>query len=339
MTITKYVRAEAKPTAKERKKFWSFRSAGQGQGDLLLYGIIESETWWGDEITPVTFKDEMDALGDISVLNVYINSDGGDVFAGQAIHSMLKRHKAHVNVYIDGIAASIASVIAMAGDTVYMPRNSMMMIHSPWTIAMGNAKDFRKLAEDLDAAQDTLIAAYQDKSGIDRDELIALLDAETWLSAERAVELGFADEIEQTKQIAAAVRNGALSINGQQMDFSRYQNVPKFTAAISEEAEEGGSAPAYPMDARVQVITAPHMEGHSTGTVREVVLTYSYGIVFDGMEDMGIHHWYVESEIGPATGAPPGNDDEEDSEPDVSAKRAPMALYERMIQHNENRRL
>lgn len=248
MTITKYLRAEAKPTAKERKKFWSFRAVGQGQGDLLLYGIIESETWWGDEITPVTFKDELDGLGDISVLNVYINSDGGDVFAGQAIHSMLKRHKAHVNVYIDGIAASIASVIAMAGDTVYMPRNSMMMIHSPWTIAMGNAKDFRKLAEDLDAAQDTLIAAYQDKSGIDRDELIALLDAETWLSAERAVELGFADEIEQTKQIAAAVHNGSLTINGQAMDLKQYKNAPKLIAVappepvltleVTEETEE-----------------------------------------------------------------------------------------------------
>lgn len=230
MTKTKYVRAEAKSTAKERTKFWSFRAAGEGAGDLMLYGTIESESWWGDEITPVNFKNELDGLGDISVLNVYINSDGGDVFAGQAIHSMLKRHKAHVNVYIDGIAASIASVIAMAGDTVYMPRNSMMMIHSPWTIAMGNAKDFRKLAEDLDAAQETLIAAYQDKSRIDRDELIALLDAETWLSAEKAVELGFADEIEQTKQIAAAVRNGSLTINGQAMDLKQYKNAPKLVA-------------------------------------------------------------------------------------------------------------
>lgn len=235
MTTTQYIRAEAKPAAKERTKFWSFRAAGEGAGDLMLYGIIESESWWGDEITPVNFKNELDGLGDISVLNVFINSDGGDVFAGQAIHSMLKRHKAHVNVYIDGIAASIASVIAMAGDTVYMPRNAMMMVHSPWTIAMGNAKDFRKMADDLDAAQETLIAAYQDKSGMDRDELIALLDAETWLSAERAVELGFADEIEQSKQIAAAVRNGSLSINGQQMDLSRYQNAPKLVAAVPPE--------------------------------------------------------------------------------------------------------
>lgn len=235
MTINKYIRAEAKPTAKERNKFWSFRAAGQGKGELQLYGIIESETWWGDEITPQTFKSEMDSLGDISELNVYINSDGGDVFAGQAIHSMLKRHKAHVNVYIDGIAASIASVIAMAGDTVYMPRNSMMMIHSPWTIAMGNATDFRKMADDLDAARESMIAAYQDKSGVERDELISLLESETWLSAERAVELGFADEIEQTKQIAAAVRNGSLTINGQAMDLKQYKNAPKLVAVTPAE--------------------------------------------------------------------------------------------------------
>ncbi|MEK5449569.1 head maturation protease, ClpP-related [Paenibacillus sp. FSL R7-0331] len=235
MTTTKYIRAEAKPAAKERTKFWSFRAAGEGAGDLLLYGIIESESWWGDEITPVNFKNELDGLGDISVLNVFINSDGGDVFAGQAIHSMLKRHKAHVNVYIDGIAASIASVIAMAGDTVYMPRNSMMMIHSPWTIALGNARDFRKMADDLDAAQETLIAAYQDKSGMDRNELIAMLEAETWLSAERAVELGFADEIEQSKQIAAAVRNGALTINGQAMDLKQYRNAPELVAVVPPE--------------------------------------------------------------------------------------------------------
>lgn len=253
MTKTKYFRAEAKPAAKERTKFWSFRAAGEGAGDLMLYGIIESESWWGDEITPVNFKSELDGLGDISILNVYINSDGGDVFAGQAIHSMLKRHKAHVNVYIDGIAASIASVIAMAGDTVYMPKNAMMMIHSPWTFALGNARDFRKMADDLDAAQETLIAAYQNKSGIDRDELVALLEAETWLSAERAVELGFADEIEQTKQIAAAVRNGALTINGQAMDLKQYKNAPKLVAVtppeppltleVTEETEEKETVP------------------------------------------------------------------------------------------------
>lgn len=231
-------RVQAKPSAKERKKFWSFRVGSEGAAELYLYGIIESQTWWGDEITPQTFKREMDALGDISELNVYINSDGGDVFAGQAIHSMLKRHKAYVNVYIDGIAASIASVIAMAGDTVYMPRNSMMMIHSPWTMAKGNATDFRKLAEGLDVVCESMIAAYQEKSGVNREELLQMLNDETWLSAEKAVEQGFADEIEQQKMITASMRDGNLYINNQVINLTQFHHAPNVIVAELEQSQE-----------------------------------------------------------------------------------------------------
>lgn len=234
-----YMRAQAKPTAKERTKFWSFRAASEGIAELYLYGIIESGTWWGDEITPQTFKRELDELGDISTLNVFINSDGGDVFAGQAIHLMLKRHKAHVNVYVDGIAASIATVIAMAGDTVYMASNSLMMIHSPWTGPVwGNAKQLRKIADDLDAAREGMLAAYQEKTGIDRDELIELLEAETWFSAEKAIQLGFADEIEQKKQIAACFTNGQLRINGLVMDLDRFQKLPSSLLAAKDDQEK-----------------------------------------------------------------------------------------------------
>src|SRR5690554_544642 len=126
-------------------------------GELILYGEISDYTWWGDEVTPKQFKEDLDALGDIDILNVYINSPGGDVFAGQAIYSMLKRHKAYVNVFIDGIAASIASLIAMAGDKVIMPANAMMMIHNPWVFATGNANDLRKIADDLDKIRDSMI--------------------------------------------------------------------------------------------------------------------------------------------------------------------------------------
>ena len=97
------------------KKFWEFKATSAKKGELLIYGDIASSTWWGDEVTPNDFKKGLDALGDISELDVYINSNGGDIFAGQAIYSMLKRHDAKVTVYVDGLAASIASVIAMAG--------------------------------------------------------------------------------------------------------------------------------------------------------------------------------------------------------------------------------
>ncbi|MBE7897516.1 Clp protease ClpP [Paenibacillus polymyxa] len=197
--------------------------------------------WWGDEVTPNQFKADLDQLGDVPELDVYINSDGGDVFAGQAIHSMLKRHKAHVNVYIDGLAASIASVIAMAGDTVYMPRNAMMMIHNPWTFSAGNAAQLRKTADDLDNIRKSLIAAYIDKSGIDETRLIELLDAETWLSADEAISYGLADEIDQGKEIAASLNAGVLNVNGQDMNLSKYKNAPKIfvvTAAAQPPASD-----------------------------------------------------------------------------------------------------
>lgn len=211
-----------------KKKFWQFRAAADDPrvGELLLYGTIGSGTWWGDEVTPKQFREDLEALGDVDEIRVFINSDGGDMFAGQAIHSMLKRHKAKVTVYVDGLAASIASVVAMAGDTVYMPKNAMMMIHNPWTIAVGNADDFRKLADDMDKIRESLIVAYREKSGLEREKIIEMMDAETWMTAEEAVELGFADEIEQTKQIAAAVRGSKLLVNGQEFDLTRFRNVP-----------------------------------------------------------------------------------------------------------------
>ena len=210
-----------------KSKFWNFKAKGADAGELLLYGDISSTTWWGDEVTPKQFKDDLDALGDIKRLDIYINSGGGDVFAGQAIHSMLKRHAASKTVYIDGLAASIASVIAMAGDKIIMPANAMMMIHNAWTIAAGNKEHFRKLADDMDKIDSSIVTTYQAKTGIDEDEIKALMDAETWLTAEDATAQGFADEIEKEKKLAAAVEGGFFMLNGQRFDLSRYTNAPQ----------------------------------------------------------------------------------------------------------------
>lgn len=243
-----------------RNKFWSFKAAGGGKAELFLYGVVESQSYWwdeGDQVTPKNFKADLDALGDIDALSVYINSDGGDVFAGQAIHSMLKRHKATVTVYVDGLAASIASVIAMAGDKVVMPRNAMLMVHNPWTIAYGNATDFRKLADDLDNIRESMIAAYQDKSSIDRDKLLALLDAETWLTAEEAVSYGFADEIEQQKEVAASLKDGILAVNGQEMDLSKFKNAPKImvAAAAQSNTEPEDERPKRPLSLYQKIVS------------------------------------------------------------------------------------
>lgn len=211
------------------KKFWQFRAAKDDPkvGELLLYGVISDFTWWGDEITPKQFKEDLDALGDVSEIRVFINSGGGDVFAGQAIYTMLKRHKAKVIVYVDGIAASIASVVAMAGEIVTMPRNAMMMIHDPWTWGVGNAKEFRKLADDLEKISETIIAVYQDKTGQDREKIVEMLDAETWMTAEEALELGFVDEIEDAKEIAASLEGKTLTVNGLDVDLTRFKKWPK----------------------------------------------------------------------------------------------------------------
>lgn len=214
------------------RKFWEIRAAAEpGVGELLLYGLIGPDDGFGflfDQVTPKQFRDDLDSLGVISDLNVFINSEGGDVFAGQAIHSMLQRHPANVNVYVDGLAASIASVVAMAGDRVIMPSNAMMMVHNPWTISAGDSEEFRKIADTLDNIRESMIAAYQSKTGMARDELVPLLEAETWMSAEEAVDRGFADEIEETKRIAASMRGpDRIVVQGREMDLSAYRNRPK----------------------------------------------------------------------------------------------------------------
>jgi ATP-dependent Clp protease protease subunit len=202
----------------KKKKFWNLKALDEKTGELTLYGEISNETWWGDEVTPKEFKADLDNLGDIGTLNIYINSPGGDVFAGQAIHSMLKRHPSHKNVYIDGLAASIASVIAMSGDTIFMPKNAMMMIHNPWTIGMGNAIEFRKLAEDLDKIRESLVAAYEGHSALTKDEIIELMDEETWLTATECEEYGFCDVVEEEKQLVASIDKTLLT---------RYKNTPR----------------------------------------------------------------------------------------------------------------
>lgn len=224
-----------------KTKFWNFKAKDKDTGELMLYGDISSSTWWGDEVTPKDFKKDLDALGDIKTLNIFINSGGGDVFAGQAIYSMLKRHVSNKVVYIDGLAASIASVIAMAGDKIIMPKNAMMMIHNAWTVAAGNKDDFRKLADDMEKIDDSIVTTYVNKTGKNSDAVKALMDAETWMTADEAVEQGFADEIEQEKKVAASFDGGFLMLNGQQFDLARYKNKPEISPDKNE--NRGGSQP------------------------------------------------------------------------------------------------
>ena len=174
-------------------KFWNWIRDDTGGRVLRLEGPIDSESFWGDEITPAMFRQELEAEeGD---LTVWINSPGGNVFAAAEIYTMLQEYKGVVTVKIASIAASAASVVAMAGSRVLMSPTALLMIHDPSTIAMGNAKDMEKAIETLNEVKESIINAYAAKSGLRRGKIAELMSNETWMNAKKAVELGFADEV------------------------------------------------------------------------------------------------------------------------------------------------
>ena len=186
------------------KKFWNWKTRTVTNQEtqeqvqertLFLNGTIAEESWFDDDVTPQLFKDElMSGSGNITV---WINSPGGDCVAAAQIYNMLMDYKGDVTVKIDGIAASAASVIAMAGTKVLVSPVSMLMIHNPMTAAFGNSEEMQKAIEMLGSVKDSIINAYEIKTGLSRVKLSHLMDAETWMDANKAVELGFADEIMQ----------------------------------------------------------------------------------------------------------------------------------------------
>ena len=183
------------------KKFWNWKSrkirdqAGEEVSERVLFlnGTIAEESWFDDDVTPELFREELNAgQGNITV---WINSPGGDCVAAAQIYNMLMDYKGDVTVKIDGIAASAASVIAMAGTKVLMSPVSMMMIHNPATIAFGDTAEMQKAIEMLASVKDSIMNAFEIKTGMSRTRLSHLMDAETWMDAHKAVELGFADDI------------------------------------------------------------------------------------------------------------------------------------------------
>ena len=176
------------------KKFWNWlRNDADGESELYLDGAIASETWWGDEVTPAAFQAELKQhTGDVTV---WINSPGGDVFAAAQIYTMLRNHPGKVTVKIHGIAASAASVVAMAGDTTLISPVGMLMIHNPSTMAAGEKKDMEQAIAVLEEVKESILNAYAAKTGLSRNRLAKMMDAETWLNANEAMRLGFVDGI------------------------------------------------------------------------------------------------------------------------------------------------
>lgn len=223
--------ASVTPIQPDGKSWYSIKAAAQpGMAEIYVYDEIG---YWG--ITAADFARDLKSLGDINQIDLHINSPGGSVFDGTAIYNLLKGHKATVTTYIDGLAASMGSVIAMAGDRIVMPENALMMIHNPWGGAVGDAAELRKQAEVLDKVKASLLSVYTSRTGLSEDDVSAIMDAETWYTGTEALAAGFADEITGAVDLAASV-----SFDLQRLGFAHTPaqlhakpNTPRGTAAPS----------------------------------------------------------------------------------------------------------
>ena len=218
-------------------KFWKWIDAmpQEGERTLMLNGPIDEQSWFGDEVTPALFRDDLNAgSGDVTV---WINSPGGDCNAAAQIYNMLRDYKGHVTVKIDGIAASAASVVAMAGDTVLMSPVSMMMIHNPSTIAIGNTEDMQKAIDMLDAVKESIINAYRLKSGLSRNKISQLMDDESWFDANKAVEMGFADGV---------IGRDELYSSGKEIKQEETESSDEKDSSVKDEIPERGPSMLFP---------------------------------------------------------------------------------------------
>lgn len=175
-------------------KFWAWvQKEDSGERTLYLEGVIAEESWFEDDVTPAAFKADLSAGS--GPITLHINSPGGDCIAASQIYTMLMDYPHDVKVQIDGIAASAASVIAMAGTKVSMSPTSLMMLHNPFTVALGDSEEMRKAIQLLDEVKESIINAYEIKTGLSRARLSQMMDSETWMNAQKALELGFCDEV------------------------------------------------------------------------------------------------------------------------------------------------
>lgn len=225
------------------KKLWEIKQNTESEStiDLFIYGDVKGDgyDWWMDQIIESEtsanhFRNELAKYPNANQINIYINSYGGSVFEGTAIYNQLKRHPAHKTVYIDGFACSIASVIAMAGDEIIMPRNALMMIHNMWMYTCGNAAELRKAADDLDVINAAGRAAYMDKAGgkLAEDKLIEMMDAETWLTAEQCIEYGLADKYADKE---ADMQNASTVLQKANLNIEQRIKIQKSLAAQLKE--------------------------------------------------------------------------------------------------------
>lgn len=218
-------------------KFWQVKNEVNGNSEILLYGPIAGESsWWGDEVTPRSFAEDLESLGGKDV-TVRINSGGGDVFAAHAIHNQLVAYKGRVTVVIDGLAASAATIIAVAGDRIIMPSNALFMIHNP-AIGLSDyygADELLKAAEALNTIKGSIVAAYRKRCKASAEELAAMMDAETWMGAAECLEKGFVDEIQGS--VSPVLNGSSLLVNSVNFNIKNFKNQDALKACIQNQTE------------------------------------------------------------------------------------------------------
>jgi ATP-dependent Clp protease, proteolytic subunit ClpP len=209
-------------------KFWEIKNDAGADAELLLYGAISDRSWSSDDVTPRLFAEDLRALGGKS-LTVRINSPGGDVFAAQSIYNQLRTYGGRVTVRIDGLAASAATIVACAGDTVIMPTNALYMIHNPATVTVGDAAEMRTAADVLDTVRETIVNVYQKRTGdqLTAEELTAMMDDETWMTAQEALAYGFVDQIDEQSTVTNCVKDGLLIVNSVSCDLGKFRHADK----------------------------------------------------------------------------------------------------------------
>ena len=243
-----------------KRQFWNWVRNEDDTRILTIDGVIAEESWFDDDVTPKLFREQLTAgTGDVVI---WVNSPGGDCVAASQIYAMLMDYKGHITVKIDGIAASAASVIAMAGTEVLMAPTSLLMIHNPLTVAIGDSEEMQKAIAMLDEVKESIINAYELKTGMSRAKLAHLMDAETWMNANKAIELGFADGVLADEKKQVTHDDVVFSFSRRAVTNSLLNKVQRKQASKPTAAEETPAAqtteqkhPVEPLYQRLSLIS------------------------------------------------------------------------------------
>ena len=226
------------------KTFWKIKNEADAEdAEMMIYGQISDETWFGDEVTPRQFAEDLKQCGGKN-LAVHVNSPGGDVFAAQAIYSQLKNYSGTVTMHIDGMCASAATVITCAGDKVVMPDNAIFMIHNPSCMLFDSydSAELSQMADQLDAVKQTIVNVYMKRCGnnLSEKKICQKMDDETWMSAQEALDCGFIDEIDDSCKVKNSMKDGCLIMNSVKCDLKKFKNTAKINDILAKNERKEG---------------------------------------------------------------------------------------------------